>query len=200
MQNQTIDAPPTVVLLPKNRGLAAMADYALRLYRPAGAYERTFVRGEDVPLLASEVARSGRPLLALTGEDLLDEWIAGGRNLDGRIVRRSVPWNDPQARYGKPALCLIGPRGTPLPQSGELRVALCSKYENLARRFLRTLETPERTVTPVAIAGTVEAAILHDIADFMIDIVVSGKTIDELDLEVCEVIKKSDLAVLESKR
>ncbi|HUA08267.1 MAG TPA: hypothetical protein VMA98_03265 [Candidatus Acidoferrales bacterium] len=198
MQNQTIDAPPTVVLLPKNRGLSAMVDYALRRYAPQRPYERTFVRGEDVPLLASEVARSGRPMLAMTGEDLLDEWLARGRSLDPRIVRRSIPWNDPQARYGKPALCLIGPRGTPVPPTGELRVALCSKYENLARRFLRTLETPDRTVTPVSIAGTVEAAILHDIADFMIDIVVSGKTIDELDLEVCEVIMKSDLALLES--
>ncbi|MGA7747917.1 MAG: hypothetical protein WBA06_01875 [Candidatus Aquilonibacter sp.] len=200
MESQTIDAPPTVLLIPKNRGLAAMAEYALRTCAPRGAYERTFVRGEDVPLIASEVARSGRPVLALTGEDLLEEWLASGRELDPRIVRRSVAWNDPRARYGKPALCLIGPAGTELPARGIVRVALCAKYENLARRYLSTLERPGLRIEPVAIAGTVEAAILHDIADFMIDVVVSGKTIDELGLEVRSVIMTSDLALLEATR
>ncbi len=199
METPTL-APSAVILIPKNRGLAAMADYALRTCMPPGAFERTFVRGEDVPLLASEVARSGRPVIALTGEDLLEEWLAGDRKLDGRLTRSTIAWNDPQARYGKPALCLIGPRGVALPQRGELRVAVCAKYENLARRFLRTLERPELHIEPVAIAGTVEAAILHDIADFMIDIVVSGKTIDALDLEVQTIVMKSDLALLESGR
>jgi ATP phosphoribosyltransferase len=199
VQSQTIDAPPTVVLTPKNRGLAAMADYALRLSSLATPFERTPVRGEDIPLLASEIARSGRALLAFTGEDLLEEWLAGGRVLDPRIVRRSVAWNDPAARYGKPALCLIGPRGVDLPERGTLRVAVCAKYENLARRYLRTLECAERTIDVVAIAGTVEAAILHNLADFMIDIVVSGTTIDALGLDVRAVIMTSDLAVLEAR-
>ncbi len=196
MEATTVSAP-TVVLLPKNRGLAAMAEYALRSNPPSGAYEPSFVRGEDVPLLANEVARSGRPMLALTGEDLLEEWLAGGNTLDARISRRSIAWNDPSARYGKPALCLIGPRGLPLPERGDVRVALCSKYENLARRYLRTLERPGLRIEPVLIAGTVEAAILHNVAAFMIDIVVSGRTIDELDLEVRDVIMTSDLALLE---
>ncbi|HTU70082.1 MAG TPA: hypothetical protein VMF11_07140 [Candidatus Baltobacteraceae bacterium] len=194
----TIDAPPTVVLVPKNRGLAAMAEYALTLAAPRGAFERTLVRGEDVPLLANEVARSGRPLLALTGEDLLDEWLAAGRTLDRRILRRSIPWNDPAARYGKPALCLIGPRNLELPAQGDVRVALCAKYENLARRYLLSLERPGLRIAPVAISGTVEATLLHDVADFMIDVVVTGKTIEELDLDVKTVITTSDLAVLEA--
>ncbi|HTC29487.1 MAG TPA: hypothetical protein VK702_02100 [Candidatus Acidoferrum sp.] len=198
METQTI-APSAVVLIPKNRGLATMAEAALRTCLPSGAFERSFVRGEDVPLLASEVARGGRTVVALTGEDLLEEWLAGGRELDRRLTRSAIPWNDPQARYGKPALCLIGPRGVALPQSGELRVAVCAKYENLARRFLQTLERPKLHIETVAIAGTVEAAILHDIADFMIDIVVSGKTIDELQLEVQSIVMTSDLALLEFK-
>jgi ATP phosphoribosyltransferase len=200
VQSPTIEAPPTVVLVPKNRGLAAMADYALRLYGPSEPFERTAVRGEDVPLLANEVARSGRSVLAFTGEDLLDEWVAGGRKLDGRLTRRSVPWIDSNARYGKPALCFIGPSGVALPESGELRVALCAKYEHLARRYLQTLERPGLRIEPIAISGTVEATILHNLADFMIDVVVSGKTIDELGLEVQEIIMKSDLALLEAGR
>ena len=196
MQSQ-LAAPPTAVLIPKNRGLAAMADYALQLYAPA-SYERTFVRGEDVPLLANEVARSKRPVLAFTGEDLLEEWIAGGRRIDARIARRSIAWSDPAARYGKPALCVIGPRGVAIPTSGELRVAVCAKYENVARRYLRTLEPPGLRIEPDAIAGTVEAAILHNIAEFMIDIVVTGRTIDELGLEVRSIVMTSDLAVLEA--
>jgi ATP phosphoribosyltransferase len=200
VQSDTIAAPPLVVLIPKNRGLAAMADDAVRLRALGADAERTFVRGEDVPFLASEVARGGRPLLAFTGDDLLDEWLASGRALDPRIRRTSVPWNDPKARYGKPALCLIGPRGTPLPDAGDLRVAVCAKYGNLARRYLCGLERPGRAIDPILISGTVEAALLHDAADFMIDVVVSGSTIDALGLEVREIIQTSDLAVLEANR
>ena len=194
----TIEAPPTVVLIPKNRGLAAMAEYALSLYAPQTPYERTFVRGEDVPLLASEVARSGRRLLAFTGEDLVQEWIASGRSFDPRITQRSLPWSDPQARYGKPALCLIGARDAAIPERGVLRVALCSKDENLARVYLRTLERPGLAIEPIVINGSVEAAILHNLADFMIDVVVTGTTIDELQLDVKTIVSKSDLAILEA--
>jgi ATP phosphoribosyltransferase len=176
-----------------------MAQRGLQLYGK-GACEPTFVRGEDVPFLANEVARSGRSVLAFTGEDLLDEWLASGGKLDERISRGRVPWSDDSARYGKPALCLIGPRGLDVPQSGTLRVAVCAKYEQLARRFLATMERPGLTIETVAISGSVEAAILHDVTDFMIDIVVSGKTIDELGLDVCTVILTSDLAVLEANR
>lgn len=195
----TTVSPPTVVLLPKNRGLAAMAAYALRSDPTPRTCDPTFVRGEDVPLLANELARAGRSVLAFTGEDLLEEWLAGGRTLDARVTRRSIAWSDPAARYGKPALCLIGPRGVPLPERGDLRVALCAKYENLARRYLRTIERPGLRIEPVLIAGTVEAAILHNVAAFMIDIVVSGCTIDDLDLDVRDVIMTSDLVVLETR-
>jgi len=198
VETQTI-ASTTVVLLPKNRGLAAMVENALPAHLPRGDYERTFVRGEDVPMLANEVARNGRCVLAFTGDDLLEEWLAAGGTLDARLFRRRVTWNDPNARYGKPALCLIGPRDVPLPADGELRVALCTKYENLGRRFLRTLERPGLRIRPVPIAGAVEATLLHDIADFMIDIVVSGFTIDQLGLEVRSVIMTSDLALLEAR-
>jgi ATP phosphoribosyltransferase len=199
VQSETIAARPTVVLVPKNRGLAAMAEYALSLHAPPGEIERAYVRGEDVPFLANEVARSGRPLLALTGDDLLDEWLAGGNELDQRILRRSIAWNDPRARYGKPALCLIGPRGMELPTQGRARVALCTKYENLGRRYLKSLERPGLRVEPIAISGTVEAALLYDIADFMIDIVATGTTIDRLGLDVRAIIVQSDLAVLEAR-
>jgi ATP phosphoribosyltransferase len=199
VQTDLIAAPPAVVLVPKNRGLAAMAQRGLQLYGDR-ACEPTYVRGEDIPLLANEVARNGRGVLAFTGEDLLEEWLAAGGRLDERITRTSIAWTDSNARYGKPALCLIGPRNVPLPQTGVLRVALCAKYGQLARRFLRTLERPGLTIEPILISGSVEAAILHDVADFMIDIVVSGTTIDALELDVRSIILKSDLAVLECAR
>ncbi len=64
---------------------------------------------------------------------------------------------------------------------------------------MRTLERPGLRIEPVLIAGTVEAAILHNVAAFMIDIVVSGCTIDDLDLDVRDVIMTSDLVVLETR-
>ena len=186
--------------MPKNRGLAGMACNALDACMPGGRIERTNVRGEDVPYLANQIARAGRPVLAFTGDDLLEEWLASGGSLDTRVSRRAVTWSDPRARYGKPALSFIGPRGAALPTSGAVRIAVCSKYEGLAQRYLRSLERPGLDIATIAVSGSVEAALLHDLADFIIDIVVSGRTIDALDLEVQAVIMTSDLAVLEANR
>lgn len=200
MPNELVAARPLTVLMPKNRGLAAMAERALKSLSHTIAVDRTAVRGEDVPMLANVVARLGCPLFAMTGDDLLDEWLAGGNVLDASIRRTRVEWNDPGARFGKPALCLIGPRGGTPPTEGTIRVAVCAKYKHLARKYLRALERPGLHITPVIISGTVEAALLHNAADLMIDIVVSGATIDRLALDVYTVLHTSDLAVLEANR
>jgi ATP phosphoribosyltransferase len=198
--NTEIAAPPLTLLLPKNGGLAAMTRRALETLPLPDRIERTSVRGEDVPLLANELAGAGRPVLAFTGQDLLQEWIARGNALGARLRRTSVAWDDPSARYGKPALCLIGRRGAALPARGRIRVAICAKYAALARTYLATLAQPGRSFEPIAISGSVEAALVHGLADVMIDIVLSGTTIDALELDVYDVIFRSDLALLEANR
>ena len=123
--------------------------------------EPTFVRGEDVPLLANEVARGGRSMLALTGEDLLEEWLADGRTLDRtyrpaqhRVERSERALRQARAVFDRPARRLTS-----------------RTWRRCASRSVRSMKTlhaaicgrsnvPDLRIEPVLIAGTVEAAIL----------------------------------------
>src|ERR1700722_16313809 len=96
----------TTVLVPKNRGLAEQVQRALARFGEERA-ARDAVRGEDVAYIASEIARSGRGVLAFSGDDLVDDWLAAGNSLDPRIRRNRIIWSDPAAIYGAPALSLI---------------------------------------------------------------------------------------------
>jgi ATP phosphoribosyltransferase len=51
----------------------------------------------------------------------------------------------------------------------------------------------------VPIAGSVETVLLSGVAELMIDIVVTGRTLREAGLSVLRVISTSDLAVLETR-
>ena len=190
-----MDAGQPMVLLPTNRGLALQAERALaQIGRAAGT--RRLVRGEDVPFLASRIARDGRRVLGLTGEDLVAEWLAAGNHLGDRLRCRTLPWCDPRAMFGKPALCLIGP---PDKEIGPFtRVAVCSKYRHLAEAYLRSQEQPTRRIERIPIAGALETVCLTGLADFIIDIVVTGQTMRSAGLDVREVIRTSDLALLET--
>ncbi len=195
---QSVDDRPetTVAILPKNRGLATAAADAFGASSPCADTRRAFARGEDIPMLASELARRGRGVVAYTGCDLLEEWLAAGNRLDPRLDTVIIPWNDPAARFGKPALCAIAPRDYTLPERGIVRAAYCARYPTLAQQYLATLATAERSIEPIAIGGTVENALAYGMADLMIDIVLTGGTIDAMDLEIVEVIFRSDLAML----
>ncbi|HEV3090747.1 MAG TPA: hypothetical protein VGX91_04800 [Candidatus Cybelea sp.] len=199
--NATVASDNTTVLLPKNRGLAAQLSHVL----DAKAWERCApraVKGEDVPYLANELARAGRRVLAFTGEDLVEEWLAAGNALDLRLSRSRMLWRDPQAIYGAPALCLIGSPAGDL-AAGEtddaepVRIAVCARYRRLAERFLT--QWTARPYELVPIAGSVETVLLSGVAELMIDIVVTGRTLREAGLSVLRVISTSDLAVLETR-
>ncbi|MDQ2680606.1 MAG: hypothetical protein M3Y21_06250 [Candidatus Eremiobacteraeota bacterium] len=187
----------TVTLLPKNRGLAVQA---LRAFEGRHLTQRSArsVRGEDIPYLSSAIAAGGSDVLAFTGEDLLEEWLAGGNTLDKRLCRGQIAWADPAAIYGKPALCLIGKPGSARITPTD-RIAVCAQYRNLAARYLRQ-SRGDRGRAPILLSGTVEASLYHGIADFIIDIVVTGQTLRAAQLAVLDIIFKSDLAVLETQK
>ena len=189
----------TAVILPKNRGLAATAAAAFGACAPDDDAQPTLARGEDIPLLASDLARRGRSVVAYTGCDLLEEWLAAGNRLNARLDVVTIPWNDPRARFGKPALCAIAPRGYRLPERGVLRAAYCARYPMLSQQYLATLVTARRSIEPLAISGTVENALTYGLADLMIDVVLTGSTIDAMGLEVLDVIFRSDLAMLATR-
>lgn len=187
----------TVVLVPKNRGLAEQVQRAFAKLGEEHA-TRDVVRGEDVAYLANEIARSGRSVLAFSGDDLVNEWLAAGNSLDSRIRRGRIMWSDPAALYGAPALCLIGSKAGPFPERGATtRIAVCGRYLNLARQFLDQWKGVTFGYELVPVAGAVETIVLKGVADVMIDVVVTGRTIAAAGLRVLRVISTSDLAVLE---
>ena len=185
-----------VILVPKNRGLAAQAASALA---ERGELEGTlaYVRGEDVGALANEAARAGRAVFALTGDDLLDEWLEAGNRLDPRLRRGQIPWSDPEAIYGAPALCAIAPSPETLERES-LRVAICARYARLAEPYVRSLEARGITVTRAFVQGALETVVAAHLADCAIDIVLTGRSMRASGLCVVDVICLSNLAVLEA--
>ena len=198
--NQTVlDSKQTsarTILVAKNSGLRAPALEALAAHGVGIGETVSFVRGEDVPMIANSLAQGGRRLFAVTGEDLLDEWIARGNLLSSRIRRTRVEWNDRNAVYGKPALCFLGkerPAAT-----GSFRVAVSSRYRELTQRYLRVLIDRGAAITCIEVSGALEAVYAQGIADYIVDIVVTGATMSSYGLSVLDVLLKSDLAVLEA--
>lgn len=198
--NALMAEPATVLLVPKNRGLVEQVARALDQRDDVSSCS---MRGEDIPYLANELARRGRRVLAFTGDDLVDEWIAAGNTLDQRLQRRRIRWEDPAAIYGAPALCLIGwgpfDSAQDDKKGGRIRVAVCARYRNLAERFLAACAGDGNAYELISIQGTLETMLLQGVADLIIDIVVTGRTIAEAGLRVLRVISTSDLAVLESR-
>lgn len=194
----TVASEPSLLLLPKNSGLTAQVEHALAR-RPTATQIAYSLRGEDIANLSCRLAREGRDVVAYTGEDLLEEWLAAGNILDPRLKRTRIPWSDPNAIYGKPALCLIGPPGQSLSGSAEkLRIAVCARYQNLAKRCLSEFR-PGANAEITLVHGGLEAMLCERIADFIVDIVVTGKTIRDAGLSICEVFFQSDLVLLETQ-
>jgi hypothetical protein len=93
---------PTAVYLPNNRRLAEQIA-AANLPFPESA-GRVVLRGEDIPLVMNRIARRSQAAVGITGDDLLDDWLAAGNELDERVTRSRILWNDARAVYGKPAV------------------------------------------------------------------------------------------------
>ncbi len=189
----------TVALFPKNSGLAHQLMRVRDRYLVPEDAQSFSVRGEDVPLLANELAALGRRVVGFTGDDLLDEWLADGNALDKRLNRRRFAWYDPAAIYGAPALCLIGASPNVLTEQRPLRVVVCGRYRRTAERFLCALREDGMTLETLPIQGSLETCVLSGMADLVVDVVVSGGTIKTAGLQVLRVIATSDIAVLESR-
>jgi ATP phosphoribosyltransferase len=193
----SISTSVPIALIAKNRGLTGQLPSICERLVPAGSAQVP-VRGEDVPTLANAVAKSGRFVVAFTGDDLLDEWLLAGNALHPRLLRRRVAWRDSEAIYGAPALCLIGKSFTLLSEPRTLRIAVCDRYRRLTESHLNALRSAGTQLEVVPIAGAVEACIASDVTDLIVDIVVTGRTVADAGLQVLRVISTSDVAVLET--
>lgn len=188
----------TVVFVPKNRGLRAQVSPLVDSLTRDPEAQACEVRGEDVPFLANQAAQTNRNVFAVTGEDLLEEWLAAGNVLDESLMRGRIPWNDPAALFGKPSLCLVGRNASPI-SAARRRVAICSRYARLAERTLRTLERSLGiTLQRSYVQGALETVLAHDLADAIVDIVLTGASIRSYGFEILDVLFQSDLVTLET--
>ncbi|MBI2654327.1 hypothetical protein HYX02_05975 [Candidatus Woesearchaeota archaeon] len=182
--------------MPNNRSLANYVDITLR-YLGNPSKDRVVVsRGEDVPFIIEELSQSGKKTIGLTGRDLFKEYELAKYNTK-LIVLKTIDWNDKNAMFGKPVLCLLGPKSKKLENLPKnLRVSINSKYKNLAKKYLNILEDKGYRFAKIYLSGSTEAAYCNGISDLVIDIVYTGSSMKNANLEVYDKILESDFVVL----
>lgn len=157
------------------------------------------VHGEDVPLLVEQFWGRGKKAIGLTGEDLYREHSIEERAASLKVLKR-VAWSDPAAKFGKPTLCLIGPRGKRLEDlPKKLTVGIASKYRRIAKKYLNFLERRGFIFSKIYVSGCVEALIVQGVADLIIDIVYTGSSIARAELEIYDSIMQSDFLIITGK-
>ena len=157
-------------------------------------------RGEDIPFIVEELSQNGKEVFGLTGSDLLREYQLSKYNSKLSIIK-TISWLDTKAKFGKPTLCLLGPKEKNLEQlSKNLRVCINSKYKNLAKRYLNVLETKGYSFVKIYLSGSTEAAYCNGLSDLVIDIVYTGASIKEAILEVYDKIFESDFVIISAKK
>ena len=185
-----------LIIVPSNNSLIGYANQALKLLDAHKDSRIIKSRGEDIPLIVEEFFKRGIKVMGMTGKDLLKEYKLS--NEDSRLsVINTIPWIDNNALFGKPVLCLLGPKGKKiedLPKN--LKVCINSKYKNLANRYLSQLEIKDYNFERVYLTGSTEAAYSTGLTDLVIDIVYTGASIRDAGLEVYDKIYESDFVII----
>ncbi|NOX71343.1 MAG: hypothetical protein GXO64_01445 [Candidatus Micrarchaeota archaeon] len=189
-----------LVLRPKNSGLRSFTQKALSAVK-ADKKRIIELRGEDIPQMCEEFAANGRKVIGLTGEDLFWDYVLKKKKKTRTRLLKKIEWNDPEAKFGKPVLCLLGPKDKSLKDMPkELKIVMSAKYANIAKRYLNLLENElGYTFKKIYTRGMSEEGFREGIADLVIEIVYSGKTMEEYGLRVYDTIFESDFAVIGPK-
>ncbi len=197
--NFQLTAVVAFILSPKNSGLSAMRDRAFGFLKNTDKAKIIELRGEDIPLMVEEYSAKGITAIGLTGEDLLAEYSLGNGGTGIEVIGR-IEWDDPAALFGRPTLCLLGPRGKGLSQLPKsLTVCICAKYKNTAEEYLKKLVDRGFTFRKIYASGCVEAGYAGGVSDIVIDIVYSGSAMERSGLEVYEKIQGSNFAIISGK-
>lgn len=158
------------------------------------------VRGEDIPLIVSRFVREGKKTIGITGEDLFKEFLI--ENRDPKIkALKTIAWEDEKCIFGKPTLCLLGPKGKTLNELPKiLRVGINEKYKELAKRdCLNNLENKGYKLDKIYASGSTEELFVNGIVDLVIEIVYSGKSAEEANLSIYEKLFESDIVIIGAK-
>lgn len=185
-------------IVPKNSGLKERSDEIV-LTLDLKNDKIKIMRGEDIPFFVDLMNKQGKNVVGITGEDLFKEYELDN-NSSLRILKR-FPWNSPTAFFGRPVLCLLGPKEKDmesLPKN--LKIAINKKYVSLAKRFLRRLENRGFNFEKIYFSGSTEDAFSQGIADLVIDIVYSGKSAKAAGLKIYDKIFESDIVLIGKKQ
>lgn len=184
----------TVVLVPKNRSLRAYVDLALKDFEDKNL-EIIEARGEDIPLLVEKLASNGKEIIGMTGQDLLKEYQIKEYNSRIKIIKK-ITWKDEKALFGRPVLCLLGPKSKKfedLPK--KLTVCINKKYRNISKKYLNLLEEKGYSFEKIYISGSTEN-VYRGISDLVIDIVYTGASMKNANLEIYDKIMESDFVII----
>ena len=184
------------IVVPNNRSLASYVDTTLQ-YLGNPSKDRIVVsRGEDIPFMIEKLSQNGKKLIGLTGRDFLREYELSKHN-NKLIVLKTISWHDKKAIFGKPALCLLGPKDKKLEDLPKnLKVCINSKYKNLAKKYLNILEDKGYKFAKIYLSGSTEAAYCNGLSDLVIDIVYTGTSIKNANLIVYDKIFESYLVIV----
>jgi len=186
------------ILAPKNSGLEKYNKIALS-YLNTQTSKIIKVRGEDIPFLVKQYKEKGKKAIGLTGEDLYKEFCIKEKKNELKILKK-IKWNDSRTLFGKPALCLLGPKNRNLEELPKnLAVYIATKYKSTANRYLETFETKGYTFKKVYVNGCIEAIFAEGLADLIIDIVYTGKTMEKSGLQIYNKIQQSDFLIIGTK-
>lgn len=181
-----------VIAVPKGRMLDSALDflYSQGLWRGAEVSDRALrvddgdgntlllARAQDVALFVEHGAAD----LGIVGQDTLREAEPNVIPLGG-------------LGFGTCRMILAGREGTVWPTDGPVRLA--TKYPNIARAFC---EEQNLEASIVTLHGSVELAPHTGIADYVIDITQTGRTLKENNLKVFRTLFTSQAALIASPR
>jgi phosphoribosyl-ATP pyrophosphohydrolase len=206
-----------VLLIPKNGGLKQyvrkiLPDIGIDCEREIKKIERgekdsvtakkdleiLLARGEDIPRKVKELAQTGKQAYGLTGDDLFDEFSAFfGKDFSGVALLNTYDWFDEKAEYGRPALCLMSTTGNweGIPKKAECAVNL--KYRMQSQLFLEDISKQKgKAIHANPYAGDTELTVAERINDCCVDIVYGGETRKKNNLQVVEIVRFSDIALI----
>lgn len=184
------------IVVPNNKSLANYVDISLQYLGNPPKDKIAVSRGEDVPFIIEGLSQNGKKAIGLTGRDLFKEYELSHYNTKLAILK-TVNWDDKNALFGKPVLCLLGPKNKKLEDLPKnLRVSINSKYKNLAKKYLNILEDKGYSFAKIYLSGSTESACSNGISDLVIDIVYTGSSMKNANLEVYDKIFESDFVIV----
>jgi ATP phosphoribosyltransferase len=116
-------------------------------------------------------------------------------------ILKTISWEDSKCLFGKPTLCLLGPKDKQLENlPKKLRICINRKYQRFTNKYcINKLVSQGYEVEKIYVSGASEQMFSRQLADLVVDIVCSGKSAEEAGMEVYEKLFCSDIVVIGGK-